>query len=560
MNRNYVRTKFFQRLAIGVSTTVICIGLLIAVRQHNNSYRSLLENGKHVLRRVSLTTKQSMWELNYSRVKELIHSEMGNKNIAAISILDNDKNPVAFVTTQKELVSENKVAIKAFTVLIAPIVYEKEPIGTVKIYLSSDEIHRQLVGVYCLIGLIAAGIVLFLTTLLRIGQQLIESRQSADEANKAKSEFLAKMSHEIRTPMNGVIGMTHIAYDETTDKGMREYLSAIRSSAETLLTIINDILDFSKVEAGRLVLDPIEFSLTKMLDETISLIEAASKKREIEIVHVLYNTPGNLIGDEHRLRQIFLNILGNAIKFTPVRGGVLFQGWPEIQNGDEVTYHFAVSDTGVGISPEQVDRIFEPFKQADATTTRKFGGTGLGLAISKQLLELMGGKIWVRSIVNVGSTFHFTVNFKIPTQTSTDIAVTNGAESSSKVENTIGPLSILIAEDNVVNQKVISTMLRKYGHNVIVVDNGSLAVNALKEHHFDFVFMDLQMPVLDGLDATKLIRGLGGEFTNLPIVALTADVMTETKDAIFKSGMNGVVLKPFKPQDLINEIKRLIAV
>ena len=400
------------------------------------------------------------------------------------------------------------------------------------------------------------------TDLRQTEEQLRVAMNAAEQASLAKTQFLATMSHEIRTPMNGILGMAELALATSLTPLQQDYLRTVKQSGHALLRLLNDILDFSKIEAGRLDLEEVDFDLPATVDDAVRLLACDAQRKGLELTYRIdRRLPRDMRGDPGRLRQVLVNLIGNALKFTTA--GAVFLDVRLERTADQcLTVHFVVRDTGIGIPAAQQELIFERFRQADGSTTRRYGGSGLGLAISAQLVALMGGRIWVESEVGIGSEFHFTADFPLcltePSGTSAPLDAIPDDDRAGRVPSeavlasdcAVHPLRILLAEDGPINQAVAVGLLEMRGHQVVVADNGKEALDRLATEAFDVVLMDLEMPLMDGMEATRRIRQqeqVSGE--HLPIIAMTAHALNQFRDDCRQAGMDGYLTKPIQPEE-----------
>ena len=416
------------------------------------------------------------------------------------------------------------------------------------------------------------GVVFILVVGHRMGarqESVIKAKEEAEESARSKSSFLACMSHEIRTPMNGIIAMSQLLDDTELTVEQKEYVHTIDISGKTLLALINDILDFSKYESYQLELESKAFEVSGLIKDVHRLVQSSADENKNSLSYTIgQDVPEFIYGDVTRLRQIILNLVGNAVKFTE-QGQVTTTVSVVSQMDDEYELQFIVSDTGMGIPEDKQKQIFDSFTQADVSTTRKYGGTGLGLAICRRLVERMGGKIRLDSKEGAGSTFYFSIKVKKAddpvkglTELPREIPQTRGSQDQAAPSKQ-SSLQILLVEDNTINVLIARTALTKLGHNVDVAGNGREGVDAVKKKNYDLVFMDMQMPEMDGIDATRTIRALAEKddpqcirFAEVLIIAMTANVMEENRIACKEAGMNDFMTKPIDLNELQAVIKK----
>lgn len=502
------------------------------LRIQEEKYRKIIANMNLGLVEVDLDEKIQYVNNSFTEISGFNQHELLGHNASEIFLRGVDKN----LMTKKNQ-SRKKGVSDAYEVQV------KNKKGDLRWWLISgaplfNDLHQQTGSI---------GIHLDITAQKELEVELIEAKRMADESSQAKDIFLTNMSHEIRTPMNAIIGMSRQMNKANLNTDQQSYLNVISKAADNLLVIINDILDFSKIEAGKIVLEKIGFNLVELIQQSVQILKHKAEEKGINlIVNIDKETTNILLGDPFRINQILMNLLSNAIKFTE-KGFVEVSCKVLLQKDEKQHLEICVKDTGVGMDEKFIAIVFQKFSQEDESISRRYGGTGLGMSISKQLVELMGGSIHVQSKKNKGSSI--AIRIALPIGTASDVPINNNSKTDSSI---LKGKKILVVEDNEMNRFVALTLLEQYGATVAQANNGKEAVDFLETNIADLILMDVRMPVMDGIEATKQIRT--NQHTSIPIIALTANAVKGEHDKCLAAGMNDYLTKPFDEENLISTI------
>jgi signal transduction histidine kinase/CheY-like chemotaxis protein len=564
-----IRAKLIFLTSLSSGVALLIAGLVIGINGYRHDYRELTQRATTQAQITAANSAAAVAFNDASAASGILEALRPDEDVVAAEIVRADGSTLA----KAEFVR----ASSGRTSQVAADIVLNERLGSVHLWISTAgidaELHRnELILLVVLAGALGAATVAsaFLQRIVSrpyaaLAQTKIELEQAlvdAQAATRAKSEFLANMSHEIRTPMNGVIGMLDLVPTQQLESETRSMIETARAAADSLVAIINDVLDFSKIDAGKLTLECIEVNPRNLIEEVAALFTAQARAKGLQLTWAVHDdVPALLGGDPTRLRQILINLIGNAVKFT--ERGEVFVGaecGAGASEGRMATLQMVVRDTGIGIAPEAQKKLFQAFTQADSSTTRKYGGTGLGLAITKRLVDAMGGSIKVVSGPQQGTSFRLSIPMEVrarvavaplrrdsperlggPSPDAGDAQRRDGA-----VRTTHPGARVLIVEDNEVNQKVALRVLRTFGIEAQLAADGAQAVTMARQQPFDLIFMDCQMPVLDGFEATRAIRA----FSRVRIVAMTANALTGDRERCLEAGMDDYLTKPLR-RDLL---------
>ncbi|MBI5403087.1 MAG: PAS domain S-box protein [Ignavibacteriae bacterium] len=508
----------------------------IALRQSEEKYRSLVENINEVIFSVDLEGK-------FSYISPLINQ------FAGYDVEEIIGTPFTDYIYPDDIENLMESFQKSLTGISEPHEFRVlDKTGNIKFVRTTSKLqfdNDNPVGLY--------GVMIDITLKKQAEEELKRAKEEAESAAKIKSDFLATISHEIRTPMNGVIGMTNLLLNTNLDSEQRDFVDTIKSSGEILLSLINDILDFSKIESGKLKLENHPCNIKKCAEDLLNSFQIPAKEKKLFIKWDFSNNiPDSVITDSARLKQILSNLISNAIKYTD-KGGITIDVESEKMEKDNLELKFNVKDTGIGIPKESIPQLFQPFSQLDSSSTRKYGGTGLGLIICRNLVEMMKGKITVRSQSGKGSEFIFTISCKQDSENHKLDFVKKPINFNLADEI---PLSILLVEDNLINQKVTIRLMKRFGYNIDLAENGLKAIDAVKKKHYDIIFMDIQMPEMDGIEATEKILKMFPKDKCPVIIAMTAAVMKGDRERCLNAGMLDYIPKPVLPEAVQNAIEK----